>query len=364
MSPRRPRSVLPVLVLSLTLFSGGCGWLMRSKPVPAAPASEAAREAQARKEAAAASPTAVSRVDPPNIPEILDRVVAVVNNDAITLSELLDTVAFYLYESKEKVNPEDEGALKERLLGRMIESRLQLHEALREQIVVEETEVDDQLADVMGRLKVKTKEEFEAAVKAQGLTVDGVRKRVREQVMIQKVVRRKVHLRVSVTEEEIDKYVLENREKLETGLSYHARHILVAPDPPESEAGWEAARARAEEVWSRVRAGEEFGELARRHSEDPTAKEGGDLGVVKQGELAGEIESRILRLRPGEASAPFRSKFGFHIFKLEWKESLSGEALRQAKQQIREILFRQKYGARMEAWLGEIRKRAIIEVRL
>ena len=86
--------------------------------------------------------------------------------------------------------------------------------------------------------------------------------------------------------------------------------------------------------------------------------------MLKQGELALDFEGQILRLRPGEASAPYRSKLGFHIFKLEWKESLSGEALAQAKRQIREILFRQKYAVRLAAWLDEIRKRAIIDVLL
>ena len=113
-----------------------------------------------------------------------------------------------------------------------------------------------------------------------------------------------------------------------------------------------------------MRAGEDFVELAQRNSDDSTAKDGGDLGVLKQGELAPEVERQVLRMRPGEASAPFRSRLGFHIFKLEWRDGLAGEALAQAKQQIRDILFRQKYAARLEAWLAEIRKRAIVEIRM
>ena len=371
MSPARPSlRRLSVLLLSLSLLVGGCGWFSRSKAAPPGPTlstSEAAREAELRPRPTPTPPQPVAAPAPlprRDATDVLDRVIAVVNNDVITLSELQDTLAFYLSETREAVKPGEEEALKQRLLNRMIETRLQLQEASREQLTVEDSEVNDQLAEVMKRVNAKTPEEFDQIVKAQGLTVEGIKKRARDQVLIQKVIRRKVAFRISVTEQEIEQYLVENREKLETGLSYHARHILSAPTPPGSEAAWEAARGRAEEVWARVRAGEDFVELAKRYSEDSTAKDGGDLGVLKQGELAPDLEHQILRLRPGEASAPHRSRLGFHIFKLEWKEGLAGETLAQAKQQIRDILIRQKYATRLEAWIAEIRKRAIIEIRL
>lgn len=364
---------LSVLLLSLSLLVGGCGWFSGSKAAlpggPTLSTSEAAREAELSGRPTPPPPQPVAAPAPPppsqrDAPDVLDRVIVVVNNDVITLSELQDSLAFYLYETKETVKPGGEEALKQRLLNRMIESRLQLQEANREHITVEDSEVDEQLAEVMKRVNAKTQEEFEQVIKAQGLTLEGVKNRTKDQILIQKVIRRKVAFRISVTEQEIDQYLVENREKLETGLTYHARHILFAPTPPESEAAWDAARGRAEAVWARVRAGEDFVELAKRHSEDSSGKDGGDLGVLKQGELTPEVEHQILRLRPGDTSAPFRSRLGFHIFKLEWKEGLAGEALAQAKQQIRDILILQKYAARLEAWIAEIRKRAILDIRM
>ncbi len=368
--PRPGLRRLSVLLLFLSLFWGGCGWFSRSKAIPPGPtlsSSEGARDAELKRRPTPTPPQPVAAPAPlprRDAPDVLDRVIAVVNNDVITLSELQDNLAFYLSGTREAVKPGEEEALKQRLLNRMIENRLQLQEASREQLTVEDAEVDEQLAEVRKQVNARTQEEFEQIVKAQGVTLEGIRKRARDQVLIQKVIRRKVAFRISVTEHEIEQYLVENREKLETGLSYHARHILFAPTPPGSEAALDAARGRAEEVWAKVRAGEDFVELAKRHSEDSTAKDGGDLGVLKQGELAPEVERQILRLRPGEASAPFRSPLGFHIFKLEWKEGLTGETLAQAKQQIRDILIRQKYATRLEAWLAEIRKRAIIDIRL
>ena len=354
------------VLLPAALLSGGCGWFAASKPPPAGSLSDVVRTREAQATPRTIAPAARRAQRAQDSAEAVDRVVAVVNNDSITLSELLETVAYYLSENRDPVPKEGERALQERLLRRMVESRLQLQEAQRERITVDDSEIVEQIPEVMKRAGVKTEEELERLVKAQGLTMEGVRKRIREQIMIQKVVRRKVGLRVSVTEDEIERYLRENQEKLETGLRFHARHILIRirPRPPGADSDWEAARLKAEEVWGMLRAGQDFAELARNYSEDPSAKDGGDLGVMKQGELAPEIEAQILRLRPGDAAGPFRSRLGYHIFKLEWKESLTGETLAQTKEQIRQILFREKYQVRLKEWLEEINRRAVVEIRL
>ena len=140
--------------------------------------------------------------------------------------------------------------------------------------------------------------------------------------------------------------------------------MMVVPEGGANDATWEAARIRTELVRTQLREGADFAELAKRYSGDATAKDGGDLGTLKRGELAKDIESRILALQPGEVSEPFRSDLGYHIFRLETKETLEGEGLTRTRNQIREILFRQKYEARFDAWLREIRERAVIEVRM
>ncbi len=352
------------VVSATALLLGACGWFAGSRPSPAGSLSEAARS-RGDREAPGVVPAEVSR--PPvgqDSLDVFDRVVAVVNKDVITLSELLESVAQYFYERQQPVPKAPDQALMAGVLERLVETRLQLQEAEREKVVVEEAELEEQLAELVKRAGANSREELERVVTAQGLTIESVRKRLREQLMIQKVIRRKVAFRVSVTGDEIERYFQENRNKLETGLGFRARHILITPLPPGTEADWEAARLKAEEIWGAVRGGQDFAELARKFSQDPSASEGGDLGAMKQGELAPEIEAQILRLRPGEASRPFRSRLGYHIFKLEWRESLGGEALAQTKQQIRDILFRQQYQARSEAWLQELKRRAIIEIRL
>jgi peptidyl-prolyl cis-trans isomerase SurA len=311
-----------------------------------------------------ASPPRVIERPParPDDDEVLDRVIAVVNNDAITLGELEEAMAAARADARQRP-PGDDEAIRREFLNRFIETRLQLQEADREKITADDTEVDEELTERIKKTNLKDVDEFKEALKGQGISYDSVRRRLRDNIKLGKVIRRKVTIRVTVTDAEIDRYLDENREKLETGLGYHARHILIVPEAT-TDAGWEAARIRTQVVKDQLREGAEFAELAKKFSADATARDGGDLGTLKRGELSQEIESRILALKPGEVSEPYRSDLGYHIFRLESKEGLEGEGLTRAKAQIREILFRQKYEARLDAWLREIRERAVIEVRM
>ena len=313
---------------------------------------------------AAASPRVTER--PPVVTsddEVLDRVVAVVNNDAITLGELDEAMMMARQPGQQRPPGNDEQVRRD-FLNRFIEARLQLQEADREKIGVEEAEVDDELLERVKKSNLKDLDEFKAILKSQGISYDSIRRRLRDNIKLSKVVRRKVTIRVSVTDPEIDRYLEENRDKLETGLAYHARHILLVPEGGTTDAAWEAARIKAELVRSQLRDGADFAELARKFSADATAKDGGDLGTLKRGELSQEIENRILALSAGMVSEPYRSDLGYHIFRLESKDGLEGDGLNRARTQIREILFRQKYEARLDAWVKEIRQRAIIEVRM
>ena len=293
--------------------------------------------------------------------DVTDRVVAVVNNDAITLGELQEGSAIWQQENKQAATDE----VIRRILSSLIDQRVQLQEADREKIVAEEAEVDEEMTDRVKRLGFKTIAELERAAREQGVSMDGLRKRVRDQIRVNKIVRRKVSLRVSVTPQEVDEYLKDNREKLETGLSYHARHILITPEGGEGDAAWEAARLKTELLRTQLVAGANFAEVARQQSRDAgSAKDGGNLGTLKRGELAPDIEAEILKLKPGEISKPYRSPLGYHLFQLESKDTLEGEGLQRARQQIEGILQRQKFEARMEAWLKEIKHRAVIEVRL
>ena len=367
MRPRVLAVLGGVLVLSGCAVPRWVPWLGKSDP-------SAAKRAPTRSPAAPASvaekpetPTGAAPADREarslaGDDEVADRVVAVVNNDAITLGEIQQAIVGYRHDHRDAAGPSD-GELATQFLNRLIENRLQLQEADREKITVDEAEVTEELNDRIKKVGAANLEEFEAQVRAQGMTMEAVRQRLREALRVEKVKLRKVRFRISVTQEEIDRYLNENRQKLETGLAYHARHILIVPEHETTE-GWEAARQRAEAVHAELAGGADFTEMARRYSGDSTARDGGDLGTLKRGELNVELERQVVALAPGEISQPYRSALGFHLFKLESKDGLEGEGLVRVRQQIHDILLREKYEARLETWLKEIKQRAIIEIRM
>ena len=354
----------PAFAVLLTVAAAGCSvpsWVPlagKAKGPEPAPAPPPPMESRA--------PILSRPALPPDSEAVVDRVICVINSDAVTLYELDEAEAFYLYENKMQPPAEEErAALREKVLNGIVEKRLQLQQAEKEKLVVEDSELKEQLDEIQKKLGATTEAQFQEQIKAQGLTLEGVKKRLYDQLMIQRIIRRRVALRVTVTEEDIDQYLNANREKLETGLTFEARHILFLPQAGAGEDGWQSARRRADDVYGRVMAGEDFGDLAAEFSEDAaTAKNGGRLGILKRGELAADIEKAVLRLSPGEHSAPFRSEVGYHLFELDSKETLAGEQLAQARNQIRDILYRQKYDVRLKEWLVEIRSKAIIEMRL
>jgi peptidyl-prolyl cis-trans isomerase SurA len=356
---RRGPTVCLLAVLSLA--TAGCSMAIPSWVPLLGSAPKAPTAAEAPPKPSTSAPILTSRDQIESSPDVVDRVICVVNNDAITQYELDEAELYYLAETREQMTDgEARKALRARLLQTLIENRIQLQQAEREKVVIEDAELAENVADIMKKLKAKDDKEFEEIIKSQGLTIEGVR----EQLMVQRVIRRKVALRISVTEQEIDKYLVDNREKLETGLTFAPRHILVVPDPNKGEEGWLEARKKAEDVYALLLEGQDFGELAKKFSEDPSGKDGGGLGNIKRGELAPDIEEAILRLQPGEVSTPFRSQVGYHLFKLDSRETLSGDSLVQVRSQVRDILYRQKYDARLKDWLVEIKQRAIIDVRM
>src|SRR4029434_2922060 len=143
---------------------------------------------------------------------VVDRVICVINSDAITLYELDEAEAFYLYENKMQPPPDEERtALREKVLNSIVEKRLQLQQAEKEKLTVEDSEMKEQLDEIQKKLGTTTEAQFEEQVKAQGLTLEGVKKRLYDQLMIQRIIRRRVALRVSETEEDIDQYLNANR---------------------------------------------------------------------------------------------------------------------------------------------------------
>jgi peptidyl-prolyl cis-trans isomerase SurA len=309
-------------------------------------------------------PPPPAAVAPPDQP-IVDRVVALVNEDVVMMSELQEAIVLYLRDAKEPTPPPgpERDQLAQKVLTRMIDHRLQVQEARKERIEVTDEDIQPVMDDFIKR-NGGDRERVGAQLKAQGLTWDQVRREMRESLLAQKIRSRRIGRRATVTEAEVEAYVTENRPKLERDLKYHPRHIAILAQPPDGQAGWDQAKTVVDTIQARLKDGGDFAELAREFSKDGSAESGGDLGWLHRGELAAGFEEPILRLEKGQVTEPIKSSLGYHLFRLDDREELTPEMVNTLRQQARDILVQKKMQDRFDEWVQGLRQRALIAERL
>lgn len=288
--------------------------------------------------------------------EVIDRVVAVVNDDVITLSELKEEVQ--IFDNKSPGDTQTQG----QVLENMIEVKLLEQEAKKLGIHVTEKDVDAAIDGVKAKFNL-TDEQLAELLKKQNLTPQAFREQWRRQLLANKLIGAQLQGQIAVTEDEIKKYYEENRGKLESSSEIRIAHILI---PVASQDDEEQAQKLAQEVAKLAISGKDFGELAKKYSKDASsAGNGGDLGYFKKGELAEVVEKAIEEAPVGEIVGPIRSSDGYHIIKVIDKKSSETASLDKSKEdEIRETLYQQKVENAIKAWLEDVKKTAYIEKKL
>ncbi|HEY7139263.1 MAG TPA: peptidylprolyl isomerase [Methylomirabilota bacterium] len=288
---------------------------------------------------------------------VIDRVVAVVNDDVVMMSDLQEAIVI----SRRDGRGLPDGAEFERtMLNRLVDHRLQVQEAKRDKVEVSDDDLRGAVEEIVKR-NGGDREKFEVQLRAQGVTWDALRREMREQLLAQKVRSRRVVGRSRVTESEVDQYLAQNRDKFEAGLKYHALHMAITVEATTSPAAWEQAKQEIDGIATALAGGADFAELARTRAKDPA---GGDLGWLARGELDATFEGPLLALQKGQVTGPIRSGSAYHLFKLEDREELTAERLADARQQARDLLLQKKAQERFDEWLETLRRRALIAIRL
>ncbi|HEX2501546.1 MAG TPA: peptidylprolyl isomerase [Methylomirabilota bacterium] len=288
---------------------------------------------------------------------VIDRVVAVVNDDVVMMSELQEAIVVARRDGRSLPDGPD---LERAMLNRLVDNRLQIQEARRDKIEISDDELRGYVEDFVKR-NGGDRDKLAAQLQVQGVTWDALRREMRDQLLAQRVVSRRVVRRATITEAEVDQYLTENRAKFEAGLKYHAFHMAIPVEAPGSAAAWERAKQETESIAVALAGGADFAELARTRAKDPA---GGDLGWLTRGELDAVFEGPLLALQPGQVTAPIRSGSAYHLLKLEGREELTAQRLADARQQARDLLTQKKSQERFDEWLETIRRRALIAIRL
>lgn len=294
---------------------------------------------------------------------LLDRVVATVNDEVITWSELRKAMEVERVKVAEGLPKEEREkqrrALEKTFLDRMIDMRLQMQEAKRLEIDVADSEVEEAINDIKAKYKMSD-EMLRESLKREGLSPDEYRIDLSRQILISKLVNREVRANVLVSENDIEAYFASHEEEYHDEDKVKIRQIFfAAPGDASQKRDMEEV---ANLIVQRLRAGEDFAELAGKISEDASGVSGGDLGYIKRGSVIREVEEVAFALTPGEISDPFWSPAGLHIVLVE--DFIGGTDVKSIREEIRKKLFEESFRSRHETWLRGLREKAYIEKHL
>ncbi|MDD3762306.1 MAG: peptidylprolyl isomerase [Nevskiales bacterium] len=246
--------------------------------------------------------------------EPVDRIIVVVNDGVILQSELDQALEEAQRQIRERgIAAPPEEALRAQVLERQILQKVQTQRAQQAGIRVDDRELNEVLNNI-ARQNGMNLAEFADAVRSDGMDYLAVREQIRDQVMIQRLKAREVDSRVTVTDQDVDLFLAS--QGVDQDAEYHLSHILIAiPEGANAETR-DQARAEAEDLVKRIRAGEDFAELAIAHSDGQQALQGGDLGWRRSADLPQLFAEAAAKLAPGQTSDIIETSGGFHIVHL------------------------------------------------
>src|SRR5712664_4067519 len=270
----------------------------------------------------------------------VDRIVAIVNKEVITASELNDAVAAAERQLRRRGTPPPERAVLERqMLERLILDKAQTQLARDSGIRVDELQLDRAVQRIAQSNNLSLAD-FRAALERDGLPFDLFRQDVREQIVLTRLREREVDDKIQVSDSEIDLFLEPMKSAPAERAEYNLAHILVRVPEQASPERVEAARSRAEKALAEARAGADFAKLAASYSDAPEALQGGALGWRPHDRLPERFADALEKMNPGDLSPALRSPAGFHLLKLLERRNAGISDAPVAQTRLRHILIR------------------------
>jgi peptidyl-prolyl cis-trans isomerase SurA len=293
---------------------------------------------------------------------LLDRIVAVVNKEVVTLSELNEQVAGAERQLRRQGTPLPERSVLERqMLERLILQKAQLQLARDNGIRVDEIQLDRAVQRIAENNNM-TLVAFRRALEADGIDFDRFREEVREQILLTRLREREIDDKIQVSDSEIDLYLEELKAAGNEHVEYDVAHILVRVPEQATPDQLEAARERAAKARAEALAGHDFGKLAATYSDGPDALRGGALGWRERDRLPELFASALEAMAPGAVSEVLRSPAGFHVLKLIDRRVKGGADAPVVQTHARHILVRTNEivsEADAQRRLSELRERVV-----
>ena len=285
--------------------------------------------------------------------EVINRIVATVDDEPITLQELR---TFGKLPGQRSLFLPQEGVagMSERdILDALIMNKLVSKEVEAQGFKAKETDIDNYIERIKAQGNLND-EQFQTALASQGLTMESYRKQVAEEIERALLINREIGSRVNVTPQDIERYYKEHDADYAQPEQVRVRHIFLPLSPAAPADEEKEVLGQIEDIRKRALAGEDFATLADTYSQGPGAGQGGDLGYFKKGQMAKEIDEVAFALKPGEISQPFRTNVGVHLLKIEEHSSAGQQTLSaEVSEEIKRKLYNEALRQRYERWFQE-----------
>jgi peptidyl-prolyl cis-trans isomerase C len=369
----RAFSLAVILALSVTACSRS------SKPTPSNGASTPATSATpATPPASASAPPAAGAApgtaapgradDPPPasafvkpVPAQLPNVLARVNGEAVTKSDVEKAIAVLEQQNGGPVPPSERDRVIRGVVDQMVGLKLLLQESQARKVPVTDAEIDARMASI--RQRFPTEDAFKKALKEQQVTLDQVRTEQRQQLMINRLLENEVAPKTAVSPEDVEKAYKDHPEAFQVPAQVRASHILITV-PPDADASVKAAAlAKATKILKDARGGKDFAALAKEFSQDPgSAAQGGDLGFFAANQMVPPFSDAAFKLKPGSISDVVETQFGYHIIKVVEKQPSHTVKLDEARPRIEQQLKQMNGQRETQAFIESLRHKGKIEI--
>jgi peptidyl-prolyl cis-trans isomerase SurA len=312
---------------------------------------------------------------------VVEEIIARVNNEIITRTEYVRSRDQLKQELQQQDSATADRAFAEKqrdVLRDLIDQQLLLQKG-KDLGITGDTELIKKLDEMRKQMNLGSMEELEKAAEAQGASYEDFKQNLRNQIITQRVIGQEVGSKMAMNKDDVKKFYDQHRAEMERPEEVRLAEIIIAPktpakptvgadgkpEPPseaETEAALAAAQAKAQDLLDQVRKGAKFADLAKKYSDGPSAKDGGDLGSpFKRGTLSKELEDKVFALKAGEVTDVVRTKQGFVFLQVTEHQAAGIPTLKEVEPRIQDALYMQKLQPALRAFLTTLREEAFID---
>ncbi len=303
-------------------------------------------------------------LDPLFAAEVCNRVVAVVNNEVITLYELNNRMKEMTGVPVEELMQKNEATYRDarqKILEVLIDEKIAQAKIKELRIQVSDRQVDNFL-EKLKRDNQLTQEDLVAGLEKEGLSYEKYRERIRRDLERSQLVEYEVRSKIIIRDEAIQKYYEDHKGTFGVAEKVHLAGIFLMRKNLKSEEEMREVYKKAQDISAKLKAGADFGQMAGTYSEGPGAKQGGDLGQFTVEHLEPGLKSMVEALPEGGISDPLVRPNGIQIIKVVKKQTGKIRSLEEMKEAIYGILYQEEVNRRYQTWIKELRENAYTRV--